>query len=89
MGVEKWNKNKGSSDIPYGFTNPNSRTFGLGWLGGFDEIGCSDFKGNEKFVHPEISYCFHHTVLSFKFFPSSYKCDIPIGRLSVRNKFYG
>ena len=25
-------------------------TFGLGWMGGFTETGCSDFKGNEKSV---------------------------------------
>ena len=33
-------------------------TFGLGWVGGFTETGCSDFKGNEKSVHPEIPYTY-------------------------------
>ncbi len=51
-------------------------TFGLGWVGGFDEIGCSDFKGNEKSVHPEIPYCFsissHRSfILSFFILPIS------------------
>ena len=42
-------------------------TFGLGRVGGFDEIGCSDFKGNEKSVHSKyhIVSVFHHVVHSF------------------------
>ncbi len=66
-------------------------TFRLGWVGGFDEIGCSDFKGNEKSVHPEISYCFSissHRSFILSFFPSFFKCVFPIGKLSGRNKFY-
>ncbi len=41
-------------------------TFGLGWVGGFTEMGCSEFKGNEKSVHPEIPYCL--SILSHRSF---------------------
>ncbi len=61
-------------------------TFGLGWVGSFTETGCSDFKGNENSVHPEVPYCFSISSHHYKFFPASYKCDIPIGKLSVWNK---
>ncbi len=45
-------------DRPIFLTDLQIRTmFGLGWVGGFTETGCSDFKGNEKSVHPEIPYC--------------------------------
>ncbi len=42
----------------------------------FDEIGCSEFKGNEKSAHPEIPYCFsissHRSfILSFSLLPVS------------------
>ena len=30
--------------------------FGLGWVSGFTETGCPDFKGNEKSVH-RPSHC--------------------------------
>ncbi len=45
-------------DLPIFRTDLQIRTtFGLGWVGGFIEMGCSDFKGNQKSVHPEIPYC--------------------------------
>ncbi len=75
--------NKGSSNIPYG----------LGWVGCFTEMWCLDFMGNVKSVHPEnntLLFQYFITLLfHFNIFPSSYKCDIPIGKLSIRNKFYG
>ncbi len=61
----------------------------LGWVGGFTE------KGEGKICTPQntinVSLFHHIAFFHFKFFPSSYKCDIPIGKLSItcRNKCYG
>ena len=80
----------GLRDRPIFRTDLQSRkTFELGWVGRFTEMGCSDFKGNEKSVHPEaeIPYCFgipSHRSFILSFF--LLVCDIPIDKLSIRNK---
>ena len=53
-------------------------TFGLRWVGGFTETGCSDFKGNEKSVHrpshriaslaPIVKYRINESPSAYKFF---------------------
>ena len=45
-------------------------TFGSGWVGIFTEMRCSDFKRDEKSVHPEIPYCF--SITSHRSFISSF-----------------
>ncbi len=76
-------------DRPIFRTDLQIRTiFGFGWLGVFTEKGVRILR-EKKSVHQEMFQYFITLFFHFKFFPSSYQCDIPIGELSIRNKFYG
>ncbi len=61
-------------------------------MGGFTETGVRILRGKNNPYTPKNSiYCFSissHRSFNFKFCPSSYQCNIPISKLSVRNKFY-
>ncbi len=82
--------NKGSSNISYGFTNPNNIQMDGSVFS--QRQGVQILRGMKNMYAPKYHILFQYFITLFfhcKFFSSSYKCDIPIGKLSIRNKFYG
>ncbi len=74
----------------YVFTNPNNIRI---WMGGwFQRNGLFRFPVRKRSIHPEMlffiismNYCF---ILKLTNFPSSYKCEFSIAKLSSGIKAY-